>query len=53
MAALGVPTEVRQRVMNQISGRGIGARYDQHGYHAEKRRTLELWQLELRRIIGQ
>jgi hypothetical protein len=26
MAALGVPTDVRQRVTNQISGQGIGGR---------------------------
>ena len=51
MAALGVTTDVRQRVMNQISGQGIGGRYDQHDYLVEKRRALELWEGKLMEIV--
>ena len=51
MASCGIPTDVRQRVMNQISGQGIGGRYDQHDYLAEKRRALHIWQLRLMEIV--
>jgi integrase len=51
MAALGGSTDVRQRVMNQISGQGIGGRYDQHDDLAEKRRALDLWEERLLQIV--
>lgn len=53
MAASGVPMEIRQWVMNQVTGRrqAIGGRYDQHDYLAEKRRALELWEARLMAIV--
>lgn len=53
MASLGVPMEIRQIVMNQVTGRrqSIGARYDQHDYATEKRRALTLWQDRLLEIV--
>ena len=53
MAASGVPLEIRQWVMNQVTGRrqAIGGRYDQHGYLEEKRRALELWERRLLAIV--
>ena len=49
MAECGVPLEIRQLVMNQITGRrqAIGARYDQHDYFNEKLRALTLWSAKL------
>lgn len=54
MAQCGVPLEIRQLVMNQVTGRrqSIGSRYDQHDYSAEKRRALELWEHPLLAIVS-
>jgi integrase len=51
MASCGVPTDVRQRVMNQISGQSIGGRYEPHDYMDEKRRALEIWEKRLLEIV--
>lgn len=54
MAQSGVPLEIRQIVLNQISGRKqmIGSRYDQHDYFEEKRRALALWEARLSAIVS-
>ena len=54
MAQCGVPLEIRQLVMNQVTGRrqSIGSRYDQHDYSVEKRRALELWERRLLAIVA-
>ena len=54
MASIGIPREIRERVQNQVTGRrqSIGARYDQHEYHEEKRRALELWERRLLAIVN-
>ena len=53
MAALGVPDNINDRVMNQVTGQRqrIGSRYDHHEYFQEKRRALELWAARLHEII--
>lgn len=54
MAALGIRQDIRDRVLNQVTGRKqtVGARYDQYEYLAEKRDALERWERELQRIVG-
>ena len=51
MAACGVPPDIRQRVMNQVSGQGIAGRYDQHDYAEKMRRALTLWEGRLLAIV--
>lgn len=53
MARLGVSSELRARVQNQVTGmnRGMQAVYDQYDYVAEKRDVLERWEFELLRIL--
>lgn len=53
MAALGVRQDIRDRVLNQVTGRRqmVGSRYDQYEYLAEKRDALERWEQELLRIV--
>ena len=53
MAALGIPDNINDRLMNQITGQRqrVGARYDHHEYLAEKRRALELWERRLLEIV--
>ena len=55
MAKLGIPCEIRERVLNQVTGRrqSIGARYDQHEYLAEKRDALARWEAHLLSIVSQ
>ena len=55
MAALGIRQDIRDRVLNQITGRRqtVGSRYDQHEYLAEKRDALERWEHELLRVVGE
>jgi hypothetical protein len=54
MAQCGVPLEIRQWVLNQITGRrqSIGSIYDQHDYTAEKRRALTLWEARLAAVVS-
>jgi integrase len=54
MASLGIRQDIRDRVLNQITGRKqtVGSRYDQYEYLVEKRDALERWQNELLRIVG-
>lgn len=54
MASLGVRPDIRDRVLNQITGRKqtVGSRYDQYEYLAEKRDALERWERELLRIVS-
>jgi hypothetical protein len=53
MAGLGVPRDIRERVMNQITGRkqSIGARYDQYEYLEERRDALARWEQRLLQIV--
>ena len=51
MAACGVPPDIRQRVMNQVSGQGIAGRYDQHDYAEKMRRALTLWEARLLAVV--
>ena len=52
MATFGIPREIRERVLNQVTERrqSIGARYDQHEYLAEKRDALARWEAHLRQF---
>ena len=54
MAALGIRQDIRDRVLNQITGRKqtVGSRYDQYEYLIEKRDALLRWEQELLRIVG-
>jgi hypothetical protein len=54
MAKLGVPSEIRERVLNQVTGRrqSISARYDQYEYLAEKRDALARWEAHLLSIVS-
>ena len=54
MAALNVRQDIRDRVLNQVTGRRqtVGSRYDQYEYLAEKRDALQRWEEELLRIVG-
>lgn len=53
MAKLGVPSELRARIQNQITGmnRGMQAVYDQYEYLEEKRAALARWEREVLRIV--
>ena len=55
MATIGIPREIRERVLNQVTGRrqSIGARYDQHEYLAEKRDALARWEAHLLSLVSQ
>jgi len=54
MAAAGVPREHISRVLNHIEGGPRSTRvYDRYSYDAEKRRALEVWARDLKRIIEQ
>ena len=55
MAALGIQREIRERVLNQVTGRrqSIGARYDQYDYLVEKRDALARWEAHLLSIVSQ
>ena len=51
MAALGIPQEHRDRVLNHVTG-GIGAKhYNRHDYAAEKRDALMRWSVVLSSIL--
>ena len=54
LARLGVSKDIRARMLNHVDGaRSVtDAVYNQHEFWAEKRDALELWEVELRRIIG-
>ena len=54
LARLGVSKDIRARILNHVEGaRSVtDAVYNQHEFWAEKRVALELWEAELRRIIG-
>ena len=54
LARLGVSKDIRARILNHVEGaRSVtDAVYNQHEFWAEKRTALELWEAELRRIIG-
>ena len=54
LARLGVSKDIRARILNHVEGaRSItDAVYNQHEFWAEKRDALQLWEVELRRIIG-
>lgn len=54
LASMGVPAEIRQRVLHHVTGRKSSPTtdiYDEHDYLAEKRRALLLWQYRLIEII--
>ena len=54
LARLGVSKDIRARMLNHVEGaRSItDAVCNQHEFWAEKRAALQLWEAELRRIIG-
>ena len=54
LARLGVSKDIRARILNHVEGaRSVtDAVYNQHEFWAEKRVALQLWEAELRRIIG-
>jgi integrase len=54
LARLGVSKDIRARVLNHVDGaRSVtDAVYNQHEFWAEKRAALEIWETELRRIVG-
>lgn len=54
LARFGVSKDVRARVLNHVDGaRSVtDAVYNQHEFWAEKRAALQLWEAELRRIVG-
>lgn len=51
---LGTPLEVTEACLNHVSGSraGIVGVYQRHDYAVEKRRALELWALEIARIVA-
>ena len=54
LAKLGVPAEIRQRVLHHVTGRKASPTtdiYDEYDYLDEKRRALELWQARIFEII--
>ena len=54
LARMGVSKDIRARVLNHVNGaRSVtDAVYNQHEFVAEKRAALEMWEAELRRIVG-
>lgn len=52
--ALGTPFEVVEHLLNhkERSRTGIGKVYQTHGFKAEKRKAIDLWEAELGRIVG-
>ena len=51
MAGLGIPGEIRDRVLNHVTG-GVGAKhYNKYDYAAEKRDALSRWSLALAAIV--
>lgn len=51
LAALGVPREVSERVLNHAADR-LERTYNTHSYKPEKRHALTLWASDLMRIVG-
>ena len=54
LARLGVSNDIRARLLNHV-GRArstTDAVYSPHEFWAEKRVALQLWEAELRRIVG-
>lgn len=49
MASKGVARQVIGHVLNHVEG-SITAVYDRHSYDSEKRRALELWEAELKKV---
>lgn len=54
MARMGISREIRERVVNQVTGQreSMGAHYDHHTYLEERRAALAAWEAELLRIVG-
>ncbi len=52
MARLGVLPHIGERVLNHAVAGKIAKIYDVHKYQPEVRRALELWSVELERIVG-
>lgn len=55
LARLGVSKDIRARILNHVDGaRSVtDAVYDQQEFASEKRAALELWEVELKRIVTQ
>ena len=51
---LGVTKDIRARILNHVDGAHsvTDAVYNQHEFLTEKRAALQLWEAELRRIVG-
>lgn len=52
LAALRVPKEIRAQLQSHGLGGVQAQHYDRHGYMAEKREALELWQRHLDRVAA-
>lgn len=54
MARLNILPHVVEKILNHASGtiRGVAAVYNRHGYQEEKRHALNLWALEIGRILS-
>ena len=52
MAKLGIPLDIRQRVLNHTPQDVTSRHYDMHDYLREKRRALEAWKGVLMTIVG-
>ena len=52
MAALGVPQEIRDRLLNHTPASIEGRHYNAHDYFAEKRRALLQWDAALAGILS-
>jgi len=51
LGRLGTPRFIQDRILNHADN-AIGGVYDRYGYLGEKRAALELWEREIRNIIG-
>ena len=54
LARIGVSKDIRASILNHVEGaRSVtDAVYNQHEFWVEKRAALQLWEGELRRIVG-
>jgi len=54
LAALGVPVHVTEKLLNHVSGStaGIVAVYQRHAYLDEMRNAVQMWERQLRRLLG-
>jgi integrase len=52
LASMGIAEEVIARVLHHAAPHGQTAKYNEHRYDAEKRRTVEAWEAKIDEMLG-